>query len=226
MPGKSLDMAIMVLVFHMIENPDKLLENLKKSLKPGAELVIIDPVDELIDREFGIDRSKPGAIPPIAERVKKSASTAGYVIVKTDSSLPQDLIFFLKPVNSKTVAGSAILSLIQKKGIKAAWTDFAKIKADTLNYDLSEMTFRTAAYDFIGSKSFEEAVAILQMGLELYPKSSLLYAEMGESYLFQGDKTKSRECWQKALDLDPGNATGKYLLENFDTFFEQIHPKK
>jgi ubiquinone/menaquinone biosynthesis C-methylase UbiE len=226
LPGKSLDMAIMVLVFHMIENPDKLLENLKKSLKPGASLVIIDPVDKLIDSEFGIDRSKPGAIPPIAERVKKSATAAGYDIVKTDSSLPQDLIFFLKPVNSKAEAGSAMVSLIQKRGIKAAWTDYAKMKGDTLNYDLSEITFQIAAYEFIGSKSFEEAVAILQMGIELYPKSSLLYAEMGEAYLFQGDKNKSRECWQKALSLDPENPNGKFLLENFDAIFDQMHPKK
>jgi tetratricopeptide (TPR) repeat protein len=119
-----------------------------------------------------------------------------------------------------------MVSLIQKRGIKAAWTDYAKMKGDTLNYDLSEITFQIAAYEFIGSKSFEEAVAILQMGIELYPKSSLLYAEMGEAYLFQGDKNKSRECWQKALSLDPENPNGKFLLENFDAIFDQMHPKK
>jgi ubiquinone/menaquinone biosynthesis C-methylase UbiE len=59
LPEKKLDMAVMVLVYPMLEKPDKLLENIKKSLKPGAVMVILDPPDAEIDREFGIDRSKP-----------------------------------------------------------------------------------------------------------------------------------------------------------------------
>ena len=54
-PENSIDLAIMVLVYHMLENPDNLLKNLKKSLKPDATLAILDPHDELIDREFGND---------------------------------------------------------------------------------------------------------------------------------------------------------------------------
>jgi len=39
LPDNSLDMAIMVLVYHMLDNPDNLLANIKHSLKPGASLM-------------------------------------------------------------------------------------------------------------------------------------------------------------------------------------------
>ena len=89
-PESSLDdLAIMVLVYHMIENPEYLLRNLKKSLKPGATLVIIDPHDELIYREFGIDRSENGLkVPTIKERIERSSESAGYELLKTETFLP------------------------------------------------------------------------------------------------------------------------------------------
>lgn len=227
LPEKKLDMAIMVLVYHMIEKPDKLLENIKKSLKPGATLVIIDPVDEEIDREFGIERNKPGVKPPtIRERVAKSAITAGYDVIKIDSSLSRDLIFVLKPVKEKLKAGELLTEAIIERGMIAARNEFEKMKADTFVYNLAEIEFRKAGYEFIGCRSYTEAVAILKMGTELYPGSSLLFAEIGEAYLFQGDKTRSKEAWQKALDLDPGNPNGRYLIENFDSLFDQLHPGK
>lgn len=99
-PEKSLDMAIMVWVYHMIDKPDALLKNLKRSLKPGAKLVIVDPVDSEIDNEFHIDRSKPGnKIPTIKERIEKSAKECGFIIEKTETFLPKDYIFILKQTN-------------------------------------------------------------------------------------------------------------------------------
>lgn len=229
LPQKSLDMVVMVLVYHMIEKPDKLLENIKKSLKPGALLVIIDPVDAEIDREFGIDRSKPDIkTPTIRERIANSAKNAGYQVVKIDTSLPSDIIFTLRssPDKVKISAGEMLVSTTLKDNIKTTRKEFERIKKDTLNYDLSEIEFRKAGYEFIGSRSYPEAIAILEMGIDLYPESSMLYAEMGEAYLMHGDKAKSLESWKRASALDPNNPNGKYLLENFDSVFEQMHPNK
>lgn len=103
-PDKSIDMAIMVWVYHMIEKPDQLLTNLKKSLKPGALLVILDPVDKEIDEEFHIDRNTPGPKPStIKERIEKSAGIAGFEIVRIETFLPKDLIFILKVKDQKDI---------------------------------------------------------------------------------------------------------------------------
>jgi ubiquinone/menaquinone biosynthesis C-methylase UbiE len=96
-PADSLDMAIMVWVYHMLDKPDELLKNLRPSLKPGATLVILDPPDEEIDEEFDIDRSNPDVkAPTIRERIEKSAEAAGFELVRVETFLPKDLIFILR----------------------------------------------------------------------------------------------------------------------------------
>ena len=228
-PEKSLDMAIMVLVYHMLENPDILLENIKKSLKPGGTLVILDPADKEIDREFGIDRSKPDVkVPTIRERIDKSAKAAGYEVIRVETFLPSDLIFILKPIlpAARKSAEEILRSKFLNNGIEASTEEFKRIKSDTANYVLSEMVFRILGYEFIGSKSYPEAIAVLGMGIELYPQSSKLYGEIGEAYLMQGDKEKARSSYQRASEIDPDNFEAKYLLKDFDALFDEIHPKK
>ncbi len=229
LPEKSLDMAIMVLVYHMIENPDKLLENIKKSLKPGGTLVILDPSDKEIDREFGIDRSKPDVkVLTIRERIDKSARAAGYEVIRVETFLPSDLIFILEPLSptARKSAEEILRSKFLNNGIESSIEEFKRIKSDTANYELSDMVFRILGYEFIGSKSYAEAITVLGMGIELYPLSSKLYGEIGEAYLMQGDKEKARSSYQRASEIDPDNFEAKYLLKDFDALFDEIHPKK
>jgi SAM-dependent methyltransferase len=218
--GNTLDMAIMVLVYHMIENPDNLLINLKKSLKTGSKLVIVDPRDEEIDREFGIDRSEPNSkIPTIIERIRKSANVAGYKLVKIDTTLPHDYIFILEP---QTTSAELIRNSLIKNGIDASKTLFNKLKSDSGKYDLSEKVFTILGNEFIGAKSYPEAVAVLNMGLELFPKSSKLYGELGEVYLITGDRDKARENYKLYLENGPDSLNAETIMQNFDVMYDQM----
>ncbi|NOU18656.1 MAG: class I SAM-dependent methyltransferase [Bacteroidales bacterium] len=99
-PKNSLDMAIMVWVYHMIEKPDELLKKVRLSLKSGATLVILDPCDAEIDEEFHIDRKNSKThIPTIKERIEKSAKESGFEIIKVETFLPKDKIYILKIKN-------------------------------------------------------------------------------------------------------------------------------
>jgi SAM-dependent methyltransferase len=222
-PEESLDMAIMVLVYHMIENPDNLLFNLKKSLKPGSKLVILDPRDDEIDREFGIDRSRPGSKPPtIIERIRKTAVTSGYELVKIDTALAHDYIVVLEPGQVKKSAAEVIQNSIIQKGIDESIVLFDRIKSDTAGYDLSEKEFANLGYEFIGAKSYPEAIAALKMGTELYPKSSKLYGEIGEVYLLTGDKEKARQSYRLFLENGPDSLNANEIMKNFDGMYEQM----
>jgi ubiquinone/menaquinone biosynthesis C-methylase UbiE len=228
-PDNSLDMAVMVLVYHMLESPDNLLTNIKSGLKPGANLVIIDPVDRLIDGEFGVDRGKPGEQPPtIKERIAKSARQTGYEIVKIDTFLTDDIIFTLKPTaREKRISGAeVILEKILQSGAEEGRKLFEIIKTDTMHYNLSEETFLNLGYEFYGRRTLPEAIASLKMGVSLYPKSEGLYFSLGEMYLIHGDKEKSRENFRLSLELNPDNRGAQYVLKNLDEIFDQTHPKK
>lgn len=226
-PENSLDMAIMVLVYHMIANPDDLLRNLKHSLKPGARLVILDPHDEEIDREFGIDRSKPGSkTPTIKERIGATAKAAGYDLIKIETFLPRDYIFILTPATQikKKSAGELIQRRLLQDGIESSLKEFNRIKNDSVNFDLSEKVFTNLGYEFIGSRSYPEAIAVLNMGIELFPESSKLYGEIGEVYLLTGEKEKARSYYKLYLEKGPDSLNAKTLIQNFDAIYDQMHP--
>ena len=98
LPKKTLDMAFMVWVFHMIEDPVPLMKNLKSSLKQGAPLIIIDPPDKEIDAEIEEMTGKkpdPNRL-TIRQRIEKAAKEADYEVIKVDTSLPKDTIYTLQ----------------------------------------------------------------------------------------------------------------------------------
>jgi SAM-dependent methyltransferase len=101
-PEKSLDMAFMVWVFHGLDKPGTLFRNLKSSLKPGAPLVIVDPIDSEIDteREFVGEEINTNR-PTIKERIEKAAGEAGFEIQRVETFLPKDYIFVLQIKNNR-----------------------------------------------------------------------------------------------------------------------------
>jgi SAM-dependent methyltransferase len=69
-PKGALDLAILVLVYHHLDQPVPLLQNLKHSLKPGAGVVILDPA---YDRTGDKDSDRPTT----KERVEAEVEKAG-----------------------------------------------------------------------------------------------------------------------------------------------------
>ncbi len=96
-PENSLDMVVMVWVFHMLDKPLPMMKSVLSSLKPGATLVILDPPDDEIDAEI---KQMTGKLDPkrltIQERIEKAAGESGFKIVRIDRSLPVDSIFILR----------------------------------------------------------------------------------------------------------------------------------
>jgi tetratricopeptide (TPR) repeat protein len=98
------------------------------------------------------------------------------------------------------------------------------IKKDTAQFDLSERVFTNLAYEFIGSYSYPEAIAVLNMGIELFPKSSKLYGELGEAYVQNGEKEKARACFKLYLENNPEISNAEDLMKNFDSLYEEMRP--
>ncbi len=59
------------------------------------------------------------------------------------------------------------------------------------------------AYQLAGAGMVDDAMTILQVAIELYPKEANLYDSLGEFQLKKGDKAKALASYQKALELNP-----------------------
>ena len=60
------------------------------------------------------------------------------------------------------------------------------------------------AYQLAGAGKVDEALAILNVAIQLYPKEANLYDSTGEFLLRKGQKAKALASYKKALDINPG----------------------
>ena len=88
LPPAALDIVIMVNVVHCLAEPVALLRNIKKSLKPDGVIAIV---------EGNLDKD-PSAAGEWYSRSKllKIFKDAGYELVREETFLPKDNIYFLK----------------------------------------------------------------------------------------------------------------------------------
>lgn len=88
LPDAALDMVIMVNVVHCLAEPVELFRNIKKSLKPDGIIAIVE----------GSLEKYPDAAGEWWPRSKhmKIFEDAGYELIREETFLPQDNIYFLK----------------------------------------------------------------------------------------------------------------------------------
>jgi len=78
----------MIMVYHQLDNPVDLLKNVIPALKPNGILTIVELDPERSDWPYY-------KIPK--EKVLKEVGQAGYELIKIDTSLPKDNIYFFRP---------------------------------------------------------------------------------------------------------------------------------
>ena len=93
LPPASVDMAMMVDVYHELSQPQTMLRHLRESLKPGGRLVLLEYRKE--DPTVPI---KPEHKMSVAE-AKMEVEAEGFTLSKVDEALPRQhiLIFVVKP---------------------------------------------------------------------------------------------------------------------------------
>jgi len=55
-------------------------------------------------------------------------------------------------------------------------------------------------------KKTKEAVAVLELNAEVFPKSSNVYDSLGEAYMKENDFDRAVKNYGKSLELDPQNS--------------------
>jgi SAM-dependent methyltransferase len=93
LPPASVDLEIMVYVYHELSQPQAMLRHLREALKPGGRLVLLEYRKE--DPTVPI---KPEHKMSVAE-AKMEVEAEGFTLVKVDEALPRQhiLIFTVKP---------------------------------------------------------------------------------------------------------------------------------
>jgi tetratricopeptide (TPR) repeat protein len=61
-------------------------------------------------------------------------------------------------------------------------------------------------YELLSNKRLDEAIEVLKLNVESYPKSSNAYDSLAEAYMMSGNKALAIKNYEKSLELNPTNA--------------------
>jgi len=113
----------------------------------------------------------------------------------------------------KSIA-EALSATISSSGVDAALKQYHDLKAAAPTiYNFDEAELNTLGYQLIRQKNLPAAIRILQLNVEVYPRSSNVYDSLGEAYMDNGDKALAISNYEKSLQLNPKNGNAVQMLK-------------
>ena len=138
------------------------------------------------------------------------ATAAGVVIVTAANWIPD----FRKGFDFRTPVAVTLSSTLERRGIDAAVLQYRALRATPpANYNFDEAELNSLGYRLLRRKRFPEAIRILQLNAEAYPKSSNTWDSLGDAYNRAGNKPEAIAYYEKAVRLDPKNYNALAMLQ-------------
>lgn len=113
----------------------------------------------------------------------------------------------------KSIA-ETLSATIVSGGADAAAKQYQELKTlapTTYNFDEDELN--TLGYELIRANKLKDAIRILQLNAEAYPRSSNVYDSLGEAYMDDGNKALAVANYQRSLQLNPKNGNAVVMLQ-------------
>ena len=83
---------------------------------------------------------------------------------------------------------------------------------DQPGYEKGPFALNEVGYMLLQEDRYQEAIAIFQANVDLFPKEANPYDSLAEAYYKSGDKENARKYYEKALEIDPDLASPKEML--------------
>ena len=124
----------------------------------------------------------------------------------------------LKATYGKPPISDPLVEIIATDGVDAAVRRYRQLMAtDPDGYARGESVLNALGYTLLREKKLAEAIAILELNAEAFPRSANVYDSLGEAYLAAGDRQQAIANFRRALELNPGNASAKKHLERLES---------
>jgi len=122
-------------------------------------------------------------------------------------------------VDAKRISADTLVpyELLMNGKVSEAIEGYRKIKQGTPNnVTVQENRINGLGYNLMQQKKLSEAIALLKLNVEFYPKSSNAYDSLGEAYMTNGEKDLAIVNYKKSLELNPQNAGAREKLKKLE----------
>ncbi len=82
------------------------------------------------------------------------------------------------------------------------------------DYSIAENKVNVYGYQLLNAQKFSEAIEILNVNAERFPKSANAFDSLAEAYMKNGQKDLAIKNYQKSLELNPENANATQMLKS------------
>jgi tetratricopeptide (TPR) repeat protein len=109
-----------------------------------------------------------------------------------------------------------LLETVKKEGVPAALEQHRKLRSEhreTGVYNFSDRTLNRVGTALLEAQKLDDAAAVLAANLELFPDSVATLQTLGQVHLKKKDAPAAVRHLARALELEPGNAFLKKLLD-------------
>jgi tetratricopeptide (TPR) repeat protein len=117
-----------------------------------------------------------------------------------------DILHGKKVEIPKMPVGEYLLRESQTQNIEAIVDLYHVLKEEHFDeYQFGEGELNLLGYRMIGQGRIGDAIKVFKLNISEYPESWNVYDSMGEAYMLNREFDKSRENYQKSLELNPDN---------------------
>ena len=104
---------------------------------------------------------------------------------------------------------------MEKQG--KSWKIFRQNTVVKTSYQLREANIEsginTQGYKFMELKKFDEAIKVLTLNTQLFPKSWITWDSLAEAYMQKGETHIATGFYKKSIELNPNNSYAKEMVE-------------
>jgi hypothetical protein len=128
------------------------------------------------------------------------------------------LLFFVRLVDIKEGSLSqTLLKVYSEKGFDATIAEYRRLKRQGFgNLVVGEGELNALGSRLLQQKKAREAMEILKLNVEAYPKSANVYDSLGEACMIAGEKALATQNYRKSLALDPKNTNAAEMLKKLE----------
>ncbi len=120
---------------------------------------------------------------------------------------------------SRKSIGDVLGPTIKQRGVEAAIQQYRELKSTQADaYDFEDKyELSSLGHPLLRAKKFKEAIQVLELNAEAFPRSWWAYDELGEAHMGAGEKELAIKNYKKSLELDPANQNATVKLKQLNS---------
>lgn len=143
-------------------------------------------------------------------------NTGVVILTNLSGAYPEDMIDSVATMVAPEITLTGVPALrkqLEAGGFANASAVAARLRAETPSEKWSELELNDWGYRLMATGRIKPAVAVLKIGVEMFPSSGNAHDSLADALARDGDTESAITHYRRSLELDPGNTNGARQLE-------------